>query len=176
MRRLRVFIKNEHEKNRLIRQLNRLGYELDIPLDKERLEDFINKDGICIVDKHYADKYASYGYGFLLYVDVLNDHTVEWLARYACLGLVHKHYSELILKAVIETALNQIKVVRLLHKENQRLSKKLQDRRIVEKAKYLLMKRLLISEQEAYESMRTLAMEKQWSMRAVADNILINEE
>lgn len=52
------------------------------------------------------------------------------------------------------------------------LEKKLEDRKIIEKAKGLLMRRDGLSEEDAYARMRTLSMEKHSSLRTIADLLI----
>ncbi|KRQ86483.1 putative transcriptional regulatory protein pdtaR [Caloramator mitchellensis] len=71
---------------------------------------------------------------------------------------LHKGYE-------IQNMKNEIKIAR----EN------LEARKIIEKAKGILMTKENISEKEAYNLMRKVSMDKRCSMRKIAETILLNE-
>ncbi len=62
--------------------------------------------------------------------------------------------------------------LRKLYKENSKLTQKIEDIRIVDRAKYLLISHLQISEQEAHRVIEKQAMDTRMTKRAVAEGIL----
>ena len=64
----------------------------------------------------------------------------------------------------------------LLSKELIKISKKLDDRIILEKAKGLLMTRDNLSEPEAFKQIRTISMQKRVPMIEIAKLLLLNNE
>jgi len=57
--------------------------------------------------------------------------------------------------------------------ELSEVKKALSERKVIDQAKGLIMSKLLISEAEAYQSMRSMAMEQNRKISEVAENILI---
>lgn len=64
----------------------------------------------------------------------------------------------------------------LLSKELIKISKKLDDRILLEKAKGLLMTRDNLSEPEAFKQIRTISMQKRVPMIEIAKLLLLNNE
>jgi AmiR/NasT family two-component response regulator len=55
------------------------------------------------------------------------------------------------------------------------LQETIESRKVIEKAKGVLMKSLKLSEPEAFRRMQKLAMDKRKSMKEIADAILLTE-
>jgi len=64
----------------------------------------------------------------------------------------------------------------LLFTESQVLKETLESRKIIEKAKGILMKELNISENEAYNLLHKKSMDKRISMKEVANVVIISNE
>ena len=64
----------------------------------------------------------------------------------------------------------------LLSKELIKISKKLDDRIVLEKAKGLLMTRDNLTEPEAFKQIRTISMQKRVPMIEIAKLLLLNNE
>lgn len=79
-------------------------------------------------------------------------------------------------RPIIEVAMMQFKSYQQLRQERDDARDELQQRRIIEKAKYALMKHEGFNEDEAYEEMRKLAMQRNQKMADLADEILSLEE
>ena len=137
--------------------------------------ELVSVSGLCIVDVYYL-KHCDVEVKFPVLCTTVDETTQELIKVISCSGIIEPFCSEIYLNTIIGIALNNKRQLEQLQKENLKLTRKLQDRRIIEKAKYLLVKRASISEQEAYERMRSEAMNNQKSLRNIADIILINEE
>lgn len=172
-----LLIHNEKYRERLKKQLLYLNYNVHCPQEDQLYSSDIDyKSMLCIVDQDYLKKYALRFFGSILLIEQSNDQLYQLALQYSCIGVIDNECLDNTLRAVIELSIYRKKEFDLLDKEYQKTARKLQDRRIVDKAKLTLMKRALISEEEAYERMRNEAMHQQKTLRAIADVILINEE
>lgn len=75
----------------------------------------------------------------------------------------------------IEVALSRNEEMRAMKSEVEKLEKKLEDRKIIEKAKGIIMHREKISEEEAYCMLRNMSMKKRCSLRTLAEIIVKTE-
>ncbi len=73
---------------------------------------------------------------------------------------------------MIDVALAKFRVTQVLKKQLREAEAKLAERKLVERAKGWLMQTRKISEDDAYHALRKLAMERQQSMAATADQVL----
>jgi len=76
------------------------------------------------------------------------------------------------IRPVVEVAMARFAQFRALEKELERTREKLEHRKIIERAKGLLMARQGISEAEAFQSMRTLAMRKNKRLVEIAEGMI----
>lgn len=153
-------------------ELTSLGYQ--VVADRNDIDEFCEQ--VSIVDSYFLEKYPSrFTYPILFSEEVAED-TMQTVDLYSCIGVIDRSCRGYLLKSVVEVCLARKKEREKLLKENQKLSNKLLDRRIIEKAKFVLMKRLRTSEEEAYRRMRTKAMREQKSLKEIADIILLHEE
>ena len=75
-------------------------------------------------------------------------------------------------KAVLDVAMARFKMDQKLRNELSETRLKLAERKVIERAKGLLMERHHCTEDEAYKKLRTLAMEKNLKLAEVAQRIL----
>ncbi|WP_240376764.1 ANTAR domain-containing response regulator [Bacillus piscicola] len=87
-------------------------------------------------------------------------------------GYIIKPVSEDRLIPAVEIALHQGKVAAEHRKKLEEASYKLEERKLVEKAKGLLMKRFSYTEETAFKKMRKLSMDRQVSLEKVARQVL----
>ena len=73
---------------------------------------------------------------------------------------------------VIEVAIERFRMVDALHKELRKSREDLEARKLIERAKGILMDKRKMSENEAYAAIRKLAMEEGKTMKQVAENIM----
>jgi len=89
---------------------------------------------------------------------------------------IQKPYTEDTLLSVIEVCLlYRSKVVSIQH-EVDKLKENLNSRKIIEKAKGMIMKKLGIAENEAYRMMQKQSMDRGTSMKDLARTVIANEE
>ncbi len=80
--------------------------------------------------------------------------------------------SESRIKPVIEIAIERFKMVDILRKDLEKSRADLEARKIIERAKGMLMEKRGMSENDAYAAMRSMAMQQGKTIKDVADNIL----
>jgi len=73
---------------------------------------------------------------------------------------------------IIETALARFEVFQTVKHELEKTRGKLSDRKLIERAKGILMKEKRLSEEQAYGRLRKLAMDKNQSLAAVAEQVI----
>lgn len=88
-------------------------------------------------------------------------------------GYLVKPIDEKSLIPSIELAVARSKEMRKLRRDIAKVSERLENRSIIEKAKGRIMERDGLSEQEAYDFIRKLSLEKGMSMRRVAEILLM---
>ncbi|MDH5394435.1 MAG: ANTAR domain-containing protein [Gammaproteobacteria bacterium] len=76
------------------------------------------------------------------------------------------------LRPIIELAIERFKEINSLQFELINAKNKLQERKLIEKAKGLLMQRNNVSEQHAYQSLRKLAMKQNKKLALVAQSVI----
>jgi AmiR/NasT family two-component response regulator len=91
------------------------------------------------------------------------------------LGLVVGPISCQLLKATIQIALRQVDRVTRLEDDLAKANKTIDERKIIERAKGLLMQRARIDEAEAYNRMRRAAREARSPLTEIARSILVAE-
>jgi response regulator NasT len=91
-------------------------------------------------------------------------------------GYLVKPFREPDLKPAIEIALQRYREFRALESEVSNLAEQLETRKLVDRAKGVLMDRHGLKEAEAYTRMQKLAMNTRKSMRQIAEAILLNDE
>lgn len=96
-------------------------------------------------------------------VDLVEDYDIT---------LFTKPINRLALLGTIDTVLQNRRHVRKLAKELSLLKKGLNDRKAIERAKGILMKRKSISEAEAYRRIQRMSMDSRIAMRDIAEKII----
>ncbi|MFZ7102195.1 MAG: ANTAR domain-containing response regulator [Peptococcaceae bacterium] len=91
-------------------------------------------------------------------------------------GVLLKPITEYQLVNTINLALIQYRNQRKLEKEVAELKDTLESRKIIEKAKGILMRKHGLSEDVAYNKLRTSSMEKRIPMKKVAEAIILMDE
>lgn len=106
----------------------------------------------------------------------LTSEAIDRAAASRCLGVITPGLDRLQLEATIRTALSVAETVQLLEKSNQRLLRKLRERKIIAMAKEVLQKRFCIGEEEAYQQIRMEATQSRKTLGEVASEILLRYE
>lgn len=101
---------------------------------------------------------------------------IEKAKEVGVVGYLVKPLDNKSLIATIEVSLSKCKELKEIKKNVKVLEKKLEARKVVEKAKGILMKQRSISEDEAYTYIRNLSMKKRVNMEEIARIIIISEE
>ena len=78
-------------------------------------------------------------------------------------------------KTIAELRENQLQK-RQLESERSALSDRLETRKLVERAKGILQRELMITEEEAYSAIRRESQDRRKSMKEIAESIVLNDE
>ncbi len=100
---------------------------------------------------------------------------VDKAGEFGALGYLVKPVDEKSLTPTIEIAVKRLKEFRELKKTVEGQEKKLEERKIIEKAKGILIQNNSISEDEAYKYLRTISMNKRKTIVEVARIIIETE-
>ncbi|HEX3033176.1 MAG TPA: ANTAR domain-containing protein [Bacillota bacterium] len=102
----------------------------------------------------------------------------ESLAAYnsAVFAYVFKPVTEANLLAAIDSARRNYQKILALEQEIDQLKDSLETRKVVDRAKGLLMKKHRLSEDEAYRHIQQLAMKKRVSKKAIAEALILSLE
>lgn len=92
------------------------------------------------------------------------------------MGYIIKPIEDKSLIPTIKVAVKRSEEFSELKEEIREKDKTIQERKIIEKAKGLIMEKNKISEQEAYEYMRMISMSKRIPMKKVSELILVSYE
>ena len=106
-------------------------------------------------------------------------HDAETLTRIGAdhiMGYLVKPISEPDLKTAITLAMARFQHFQMLAKEASDLRQALEDRKLVEKAKGIVMKRLNVGEEEAFRRMRKQASDHNLKLAEVSRRIITAEE
>jgi response regulator NasT len=98
---------------------------------------------------------------------------IEGAKEAGVVGYVVKPFRESELVPAIEIALSRFKEFRVIEKEAQNLRETLETRKLVERAKGVLMESSGLREAEAFRKIQKLSMNTRKSMREIADAILL---
>lgn len=98
--------------------------------------------------------------------------TIRKAERAGVLGYLVKPVQPEALEPAIDIALARFAEIKALRQEVDALHESLEARKIIERAKGILMQRLNISEHEAYERLRQRAREKRLKMKDIAQTII----
>ncbi len=97
---------------------------------------------------------------------------VEQATRTGAMAYLVKPFEKQDLVPAVELAMARWAEVRALASESRNLSERLESRKIVERAKGVLMDTHGLSEQDSFRFIQKLAMQRRASMREVADQLL----
>jgi response regulator NasT len=187
---IRIVIAEDESVNRvdLEEELEQQGYEVvgaaadgeaAVNLTRELHPDVVlmdikmpKMDGIEAAETLTREKLAP----VLLFTAYSDDELIE---RARAAGVVHfvtKPWREKDLKPAIEIALSRFSEFRAMENKVKDLEEALATRKVVEKAKGVLMEKYKLSENEAFKRIQRLSMNNRKSMREVAEAILLAEE
>ena len=98
---------------------------------------------------------------------------VEQAKGYGVSGYLVKPIDEKSVVPSIELAVARSRELKRLRKDMAKVSERLESRSVIEKAKGVIMQEQSMTEQEAYDYIRKLSLDKHLSMRRVAEIILV---
>ncbi|MFS0766093.1 ANTAR domain-containing response regulator [Peribacillus phoenicis] len=101
---------------------------------------------------------------------------IDEAKRANIVGYLVKPITEANLIPAVEIALLQAANTKKYQERNAQLDETLTNRKVIEKAKGIIMKRKNVTEEIAYNKMRRLSMDKQLSMETVARRIIANDQ
>jgi two-component system, response regulator PdtaR len=187
---IRIVIAEDESVNRLDleEELQEQGYEVvgaaadgesAVNLTRELRPDVVlmdikmpKMDGISAAEVLTREKLAP----VLLFTAYSDDDLIE---RARSVGVVHfvtKPWRDKDLKPAIEIALSRFNEFRAMETKVKDLEEALATRKVVEKAKGVLMEKHKLSESEAFKRIQRLSMNNRKTMREVAEAILLAEE
>ncbi len=105
-----------------------------------------------------------------------DDELIERAREAGVVAYITKPWKQSDLKPAIEIALERFQQFRELETQVKTLEDQLATRKVVEKAKGVLMTKFNLSEQEAFRRIQKLSMNNRKSMREVAEAIMLAEE
>ncbi|MCG8499748.1 MAG: response regulator [Firmicutes bacterium] len=91
------------------------------------------------------------------------------------MGYLVKPVNEKALLPAIEVAVAKSKEFEQIRENMEKVQDKLEARKLIERAKGILSRKYGISEQEAYDRIRKLSMDKRCPMKNIANAIILNE-
>jgi two-component system, response regulator PdtaR len=101
---------------------------------------------------------------------------IDEAKRANIVGYLVKPITEANLIPAVEIALLQAANAKKYQERNAQLDETLTNRKVIEKAKGIIMKRKKVTEETAYKKLRRLSMDKQLSMETVARMIISNDQ
>ncbi len=105
-----------------------------------------------------------------------DDELIERAREAGVVNYITKPWRQSDLKPAIEIALARFQEFREIESQVKTLEDQLATRKVVEKAKGVLMEKYKLTEQEAFRRIQKLSMNNRKSMREVAEAILLAEE
>jgi len=79
-------------------------------------------------------------------------------------------------RSTLDLALAQFRALQAVRKENEQLRRKLESRRLIDRAKALLIERLKLTEPEAHRRIQKAAMDSRRTMADIAQSVLVGED
>lgn len=111
--------------------------------------------------------------GILLLTSFEDKEHIQKAKNIGAFGYLVKPASEKILIPTIEMCLSKVDEFEKMKKDLEKINSKLTERKIVERAKGILIKEFNITEDEAYNRIRKLSMDKRTTMVEIAKMIII---
>ena len=114
--------------------------------------------------------------GIVLITAYSGKEFVEKATKVGAIGYVVKPIDEKSLIPTLEVAIAKSAEIKKIKVDIEKVCSKLEERKIIEKAKGLLMQRDEITEQDAYDNIRSLSMNKRCSMGDIAQAIIMSDD
>lgn len=130
-------------------------------------------DGLTASKKILDDDLA---YGVLILSARCEEQFIEKAKRYGVSGYLIKPLDAKSLVPMVEVCIAKGRQFQQMAHEMAKLSKKINDRIIIEKAKGLLMSRDKLSESAAFKHIRTISMQKRVPMVEIAKLLVLHDD
>lgn len=130
-------------------------------------------DGLTASKKIVANGSTS---GIILLTAYSDRQFISKASDFGALGYLVKPLHEQSLIPTVELALSKGKQILQLQNELDTVTKKLEERKIIEKAKGKIMAAEGLSEEEAYKKLRNISMKKRVPMVAIAEVMVMVDE
>lgn len=130
-------------------------------------------DGLTASKKIMAEGTTS---GIILLTAYSDDTFIQKAKEFGALGYLIKPLHERALIPMVELSLSKGQEFKRMSSEIKRLNTKLNERKVIEKAKGKLMELENISEDEAYKKIREISMNKRVSMMEIAETLVLIDE
>src|SRR5699024_4952593 len=127
-------------------------------------------DGLKASKKIMHDKIAG---GILLLTAFYDKEFINQAKEIGALGYLVKPLDEKSFIPTVEMCISRAEDIQSLGKQVQEVSKKLEDRKFIDRAKGLLMKERNLDEQEAYNLLRKMSMDGRTTISEIARTIMI---
>lgn len=101
---------------------------------------------------------------------------IEEAKNLGVMGYLVKPINDRNLLPAIEIALSKSQQIEAIKKDANKARQQVEDRKVIEKAKGILIQKYDMSEEDAYKKIRKLSMNKRRSMKDIAGAILLNEK
>ncbi|WP_232699523.1 ANTAR domain-containing response regulator [Brevibacillus daliensis] len=112
--------------------------------------------------------------GLVLLNAIIDKQSIEKASSIGALGYMVKPLDEKSLIPMVEITIAKGKEICKLEKDLAMVTQKLEERKVIEKAKGILMKDNGFSEDEAYQTIRRLSMDRRCPMIEIASTIVIS--
>jgi response regulator NasT len=133
---------------------------------------FGNGEAIRLVDRLNGEL----GIPSVLLVEAADQPPLPQVAESGVMGLLVRPVDPVTLHAMLDVAVYRFRDILALRREGEALRRALEDRKVVERGKGLLMEMENISEQEAFARIRQKSMDTQRSMAEIARAIILAAE
>ncbi|MET3557170.1 response regulator NasT [Streptococcus rupicaprae] len=130
-------------------------------------------DGLTACKKILDDALA---YSVILLSAYSDDPHVQKAKAYGASGYLVKPLDAKSLVPMVEVCIEKGREMQHLSQEMVKLTKKIDDRIVIEKAKGVLMLRDQLSESEAFKQIRTISMQKRVPMVEIAKLFVLNDD
>lgn len=114
--------------------------------------------------------------GVVLLTAYSDDKNIEGASNAGVYGYLVKPVDEKNLVSTLKVAYKKALASEDIEKKLDEATKKLEDRKIIERAKGIIMQREGISEDEAYKKLRKLSMEKGCSLRTISEFLILKKD
>lgn len=127
-------------------------------------------DGLKATQVLASEKIA----GGVVLITAFNDKEyIDKAKKLGVLGYLVKPLDEKTVITTIEMSLSKVEEIDSLRKELGKTNTKLEERKIIEKAKGLVMKAEGLTEEEAFQKIRKLSMDKRSSLKSISEALIL---